>query len=282
MKIQQKIWDEFVYGGHFLALGDAVTLYVLAIILNIPITWDFLIIIYLCVFSANLYNRGKESDTDALTNPERVKVMKKYTDNSQVIISVLIFIVSMLLIYFANVQVLLFAGFIFLISILYSVFLKGMTSKIVGFKSFVAAFFYALMVFLLVFYYSAPVTLAVCLVFVFYYMRIFISAGFCDIKDIKADKKDDLKTFAVAMGKEKTIRILNVLNILSALPILAGIYLGILPFFSGMIILTIPYALYYFQKSKSNDKNNAFLYNVVADGEFIFWLPYILVGKYLL
>lgn len=280
MKMVKKIWDEFVYGGHFLALGDAVTLYVFGVILNIPVTWDFLAIIYLCVFSANLYNRGKESETDALTNPERVKVMKKYTDNSRAVVSVSMFTVVMLLLYFANIAVLLFAGVIFLISILYSVFLKGMTNKIVGFKSFVAALFYALMVFLLVFYYFAPVTLAVFLIFIFYYIRIFISNAYCDFKDIKGDKKRGLKTVAVSLGEKNAIRFLNTLNILSAIPILAGIYLGVLPLFSVMLLLTIAYAFYYFSLNEKADKE--VLSNAIIDGEFILWLPYILIGEYLL
>lgn len=280
MKIVKKIWDEFVYGGHFLALGDAITLYVLAIILNIAITWDFLTIIYLCVFVSNLYNRREEAESDALTNPERVKVMKKYVDSFRAIASVSILIVISLLMYFANVKVLLFAVVIFIISILYSVFLKGITNKIIGFKSFVAAFFYALMVFLLVFYYGASINLAVLLVFSFYYLRIFISNAACDIKDIEGDNKRGLKTFSVYFGDKKSALMLGVINVLSVMPIMVGVYLGVLPFFSIAIIATIPYAFLYLRQNQKVGKET--LTNLIIDGEFMLWLPYLLIVKVLL
>jgi len=276
--ILKKIWSEFIYGGHFLASGDALTLYVLGAILNIHVTWDFMLIIYLCVFSANLYNREEESETDELTNPMRVRVMKKYVDNQKFIIPISLAIVSALFLYFANWNVLIFAGIIFSISILYSVFLKALTEKIIGFKSIIAAFFYGLMVFLLVSYYKTPqIDLAVILVFIFYYIRIYISNAYCDFKDIMGDQKRGLKTIAVYFGEKKAIKILNFLNFASAVPIVAGVYFGIIPVFSLAILLTIFYAMCYFYLNKKVTKE--VLSNVIIDGEFIPWLLYILLGK---
>lgn len=280
MKILRRVWDEFVYGGHLLAFGDALTLYVFGIILDIPVTWDFFVVIYLCVFSANLYNRRKESEHDSITNPLRVKVMKKYADNSNLIILLSMSFVVFLLIYFGNLKALLFAGLIFLISILYSVFLKGLTSRIVGFKSLIAALFYSLMIVLLVIYYSAPLDLGVFVLFVFYYVRIYISNAYCDFKDVKGDQKRGLKTLAVYYGENKAIKILNFLNFASAVPIAIGVYLGIIPVFSLAILLTVFYAMYYFYLNKRVSKE--VLSNAIIDGEFIFWLPYIVVGRYFL
>lgn len=280
LTIITRAWYEFVYGGHFLALGDAVTLYVLGMIFGIPVSWDFLLIVYLCVFVGTLYNRSEESDSDALTNPVRVKIMKKYTDHAKYIMLALMLVVVALFLYYANVSVLLFACVIFLISIMYSVFLKGMTRKIVGFKNFIGALFYSLMIFMLVFYYSAPVTLSVFLIFIFYYIRIFISNAYCDFKDIEGDKKSRLKTPVVTFGERKTIFLLNILNIFSAVPIIYGVYKGSLPLYTMMILLTIVYTMFYLKLYEK--VGNETLFNAIVDGEFILWLPFAWIGKVIL
>ncbi len=272
------IWDEFVYGGHFLALGDAVALYVMAVILNIAVTWDFLVVVYLCVFSANLFNRSDESGHDALTNPVRVKVMDKYVKYFYPItISCLVVSIGLILVY-SNYAALLFAVLIFLIATFYTTLFKKMTKYVVGFKSFVAAFFYALMIFFLSIYYSSPINSAVVLIFLFYYIRIFISNATCDVKDIEGDKKRGLKTIAINMGESGAMRFLNFLNILSGVLIIWGVYIKVLPLFSLALLLTIPYAIYYFYLD-SKMKTKELFTNAIVDGEFLLWLPFLLIGK---
>jgi 4-hydroxybenzoate polyprenyltransferase len=279
-KALKKIWDEFIYGGHFLAFGDALTLYAFGMILDIQVTWDFFIIIYLCVFSANLFNREEEHDTDKLTNPIRVKIMEKYVQNQKYIIPLSLFIVVFLFLTFADLKTLALAGVIFLIAIMYSVLLKRMTKIIISFKSMVAALFYALMVLLLAYYYKAPVDMALIAIFIFYYVRIYISNAYCDFKDVEGDKKKGLKTLVVYFGDKKAINILNVLNYASAIPVIIAIYYGFLPLFSLAVLLTIFYAQYYF--SLNRKINQEFLSNVVIDGEFVPWVLYLVIGKILL
>lgn len=281
IKVKQtlkSIWDEFVYGGHFLALGDVVALYVMAIILNISVTWDFLVVIYLCVFSANLFNRSDESGYDTLTNPVRVRVMNKYVKNFYLITASCLIVSIGLILHYSNYSALLFAALIFLIATLYTTIFKKMTKYIVGFKSFIAALFYALMVFLLVIYYKAPISSAVILISAFYFLRIFISNAACDVKDIAGDKKRGFKTIAISLGEGGAMRFLNVLNIASGLLIVWGVYTKVLPVFSLALLLTIPYAIYYFYlNAKMNSKE---LYtNAIVDGEFLLWMPFILFGK---
>ena len=276
--LTKTIWDEFVYGGHFLALGDAVALYVMAVILSISVTWSFLVVIYLCVFAANLFNRSDESVHDRLTNPIRLKVMKKYSDNFYPIVLVCLVVSASLVVIFSGINALILASLIFVVAILYTTLFKKMTRYIVGFKSYVAAFFYALMVFLLVIYYKAPINTAVILIFIFYYMRIFISNAACDVKDIESDKRRGLKTLAISLGEDTAMGLLNFINICSGLIIIFGVVTGILPSFSLGLLLTVPYASYYFYFNSKMDAKEAFT-NAIVDGEFLLWLPFILLGK---
>jgi len=275
------VWDEFVYGGHLLAFGDAVALYVMAVILNIPVSWDFLVMIYLCVFAANLINRSDEYDNDKLTNPVRVKTMEKYIKLFYPIVIICLASSVFLLLYFSGVKALIFAIFIFLISFLYTFILKSFTRYLLGFKNYIAALFYSLTVFLLVIYYDASLTIAVILIFIFYYLRIFLSSAVCDFKDVEEDNSKGLKTLAIRLGRRKSVFLFDIINIFSGVLIIYGVYKQLLPAFSLGILLTIPFALYYTHFNPSK-KNKEFFFNVIIDGEFVFWLPYIIIGKAIL
>lgn len=276
-----KIWDEFIYGGHYLAFGDAVAIYAIGIVCKIPVTWTIFVVIYLCIFAANLLNRSDESDSDTITNPTRVKVMRKYTKHFNAIVIFCLSVSTVFLLYYASIGTFLFALFIIAIAALYTILLKGFTKYIIGFKNYIAALFYALMVFLLAYYYKFPVNTAVIIIFFFYYLRIFISSAACDIKDIEGDELGGLKTIAIYFGKKNATRLLNVVNILSGILIVWGVYIEVLPVFSYGLLLTIPYASYYLYRG-SKSKNKEFFSNVIIDGEFLLWLPYVILARAIL
>jgi 4-hydroxybenzoate polyprenyltransferase len=137
---------------------------------------------------------------------------------------------------------------------------------------------YALLVIFMALFYNAPITLALVLITVFYFIRMFINTTFFDIKDIKADKKEGLKTFPVVFGENKTKLFLILLNLISIIPIIIGVYLNVLPAYSIALLVTVIYAFLYLNKRKLFT-NQTTLYNVVVDGEFIFWLLYVFVAK---
>jgi len=213
-----------------------------------------------------------------LTNPVRVKVMEKYVKYFYPITAVCLVVAIGLILSYSNYAALLFAILIFVIATLYTSLFKKMTKYVVGFKSFIAAFFYALMVFFLTFYYSVPVGAAAILIFVFYFIRIFISNAACDVKDIEGDKKRGLKTFAISMGENGAMKFLNILNIASGLLIIWGVYVKVLPLFSLALLFTIPYAIYYFYIDSKVSSKEVFT-NAIVDGEFLLWLPYLLLGR---
>jgi 4-hydroxybenzoate polyprenyltransferase len=207
--------------------------------------------------------------------------MEKYVNFFYTITVCSLVVSAGLILYFSSFSALLFAILIFVIATLYTTVFKKMTRYVVGFKSFVAALFYALMVFFLAIYYRSPINVAVILIFVFYFIRIFISNAACDVKDIEGDKKRGLKTFAISMGENGAMRFLNTLNIASGLLIIWGVYIKVLPVFSLALLLTVPYAIYYFYlNSKMNSKE--MFTNAIVDGEFLLWLPFLLIGKVLL
>lgn len=280
--IPKKIWREFVYGSHMLALGDALVIIALSIVLDIGVNWALPVVVYLSVLAINSFNRYEEYEQDILTNPERSASMKKYIKIFPVLIGSMLIASIVIVIFTADLKALFFMGILFALGILYTVIFKGWTKKVVGFKNFSIALPYSLMVVFAALYYDKPITSAVVLIAVFYYIRIFISAMYFDIKDIDGDKREGLKTFAVIYGKKQTSQILHVLNLLSFIPLLAALILGLVPLFSLGLLLTIPYTAYYVSGLFNKNINQTFLSNVIADGEFIFWLPYIFIGGLIL
>lgn len=273
-------WNEFIYGGHLLSLGAVSIVFTSAFLLKIGITWDYLAIVYLSVHSAYLYNRYNEYKKDFLTNPERTQYLENKIKKLPLVIFCFVFVFIAILLYFNRPSVLFLGVFLFLMSLLYSKFFKKVTKNIVGFKNFYVSFVWAFLVIFLVFYYSAQFNLSLLLVIVFVYSRIFIHESFSDIKDIKSDKKENLLTFPIVLGKEKLINILNVINIFTIIPIILGVHLGLFPVYSLILFFTIIYTFLNFKKAKELNYNQNFLYNVLGDGEFIIWPFFIFIGNF--
>jgi len=278
-KILKSIWDEFVYGGHLLSLGAVSVVFTASFLLNIKITWDFLLIVYLGTESVYLYNRYKEFRTDFLTNPERTEYIKKYIKIIPLIIFFFSLIISLILIYHKNFSALFFAVFLLIIGLLYSEIFKGFTQKIVGFKSFFVSLMWALLVIFLAIYYSLSLGLILFLIFVFIFLKCFVITSFFDIKDTEGDRKEGLLTLVNVLGQKKLVDILNLTTVLAVIPIILGFHLKLFPQSSIMLLFTIPYSFYYLKKSQNKKINTSFLYNVIVDGEPILWLFLILIGE---
>ncbi len=274
------LWDEFVYGSHLVALGDVSALLAFSVILKININLTFFLVIYLSIIAINFLNRYEDAEDDINTNLDRYNSVSKYFKFMKLIMLVL-FGLSFLITYLnAPFVALIFMILLFGIGVLYSIMLKNITRKIVGFKNIMTALPYALLVIFLALYNGAPITLAVVSLTVFYFIRMSINTVYFDIKDIKSDEKSGLMTFPVIFGERRTKNVLQVTNIFSAALIISAVLASILPVYALWILITLVYPFIYLNLEQSNFSQTT-IYNVIADGEFIFWSPYILLGRIL-
>jgi len=275
------VGKEFIYGGHLISLGASSVVLTSAILLNIPITWDFLLIVYLITYTVYLYNRFKEFDEDFLTNPDRTQHIGGYIKYTPLIVFCSILVVVGLLLCFSNFLSLIFGLLLLLLGVLYSVCLKKVTKKIVGFKSFYVSFIWALLVIFLAIYYSFPLSLSVFLIVFFVFLRCMIITSFCDVKDVESDSKENLLTLIVTYKKEGLVKLLIIFNVLSAALIIIGIYLSLFSLFSLMLIFTFFYSSCYLRKLSDRKITSPFLYDVFVDGEKFLWSIFVLWGKFL-
>jgi len=285
MKAEQILkfaWNEFVYGGHLLSFGAVSVVFTSAILLDINITIDFLLLVYLIAYTVYLYNRLKEYREDFLTNPERTHHIKGYIKYTPFIIFCCVFAIAGMLVYFGNQTSLIFGLLLLLFGLLYSIYFKRMTKKIVGFKNFYVSLMWSLLVVFLALYYSFTLNLSLIFIGTFVFLRFVIHECFFDTKDIISDKKENLLTMVIIFGKEKLLNILNFINVVTAVLLVIGVYLCFIPIYSLALLLTIPYSIYYLRKIKDEKTSKSFLYSVIVNGEFISWSFFILLGRALL
>ncbi len=279
-KILKSIWKEFIFGGHFQSLGAVSIILVSGILLNIRITWHGLVIIYLIFYPLYLYNRYKEINIDATTNPERTQHFKKYLKWMPIILYTVIILAVAGLAYFNNIQTLVFGLLLLIFGLLYTTVFKKITRKIAFFKNFYVALFFATLVFFAVVYHSETLTIAALLFFLFVYFKSVMMQIFLDIKDIESDKKDALITLPVKFGKKKIFNILKTISLLTTIliPILFSIFWPIFPKSILFLLFTIPFNFYCFKKAK---EQKYFAY-ILGSGEFVLWLILILIGEVIL
>lgn len=269
---------EFVYGSHLLALGAVGIILTLNLVFSINMSWGLLIAVFLGTYSIYLYNHFKEFGADSLTNSERTRHIAIYRKHIPLIIlcSILIFVSTLL---FSNKVSTLFFGLgLLILGLLYSEFLKRVTRKVIFFKTFFVASMWTLLTILFVFYYSFSFNIAFYLILIFIFMRSFLHTSFFDIKDIKLDKEEELKTLPIIL-KEKFFCYFNFLNILSITPIIFGVYSKLLPSSALMLLLTVPYAIYCFEKIRAKNACVIRLSYIFTGGEKILWPILVSLGK---
>lgn len=271
------IADEFLYGSHLVALGAlGITLSVI-LVFSLPSKPLVLVIAYLVYLIIYTYNHARELIFDKNSNPERVK----HLSGKQQWVKMSPFIYSAMLItalLFSNWATALLAVFITAGGILYTEKFKRI--PILGWKTYYVSFFWAILILIVPFFYEIGSVTPYLYFVLFIFIRGLVNTTFSDIKDIESDGARKIKTFPVYWGKEKTLYILQAVNLISFAPILFGIYTKDLPMISLLFGLTIINGVYYLTKAMTLDEKKLRLFSsILIDGEYILWPLVILIGK---
>ena len=278
MKLLKLFWDEFIYGGHLLSLGAVSIVFTTAILLNITITWDALFVTYLGAHTVYLYNRLREVKYDALTNPRRTKHILRYLKYIPYIILFMVSLAAGIVLFFGKFLVVILGICLVLSGFIYTDLVKPKAKRVIALKNFYIAFFWACLTIFLALYYSHPLNMSLFAIFLFVYLRFFISTVFFDIKDVKIDMEEKIPTLPAIFGVERTLKILIVLTFSSVALLVLSVYLEILPLTSLSLLFTVPYTFAYMVALKKKSISTDILYYAVVDGEFLFWTPAILLG----
>lgn len=274
-KLLNKIWDEFIYGGHILSLGASSIVLASGLLLNIKVSFWLFGLVYFGTHSTYLFDRVKDLKKDAATERSK-RISMKLRSAYFMIFGYLM--ITILILCFSNYYSFLLGAVIFSSGYLYNIFFKSLSKTIPSFKNFFVPIPYALLPILLIYYDNQHLSYTVLLIMLFIYLRLFIAVAFYDLKDLNEDKKNKVLTLAVIMQPNKFKILLNIMNILSAAPILFGVISGRIPNYALAILLVVPYFSIYLYNAKKSKNLSLYSY-IFCDGEYLFWFPIILLAK---
>ena len=265
------LWDEFIYGGHWLSLGATAIVFSAMIIFNFMIRWEFIPIIYLITQCSYNYNHYKELNIDLTSDSPRAIHLKKYIGSMPYIIFLYGFFYLILLILFGNITSIIFGIVLFAVSLFFTYKGKKIFSRLTGFKSYYAALTWAMIIPFSAIYISYPLNSTVLLFSLFVFMRLLVDINFFDIKDIKSDEKAKVRTLVLGLGKEKFLFFLHILNLASFFPIIIGIFFNILPLFTIGFFFLFFYTFYFIQMAKGKLYEIQNISYIIVDGEYYYW-----------
>lgn len=276
-RILKTAWNEFIYGGHLQCLGVVGIAYTSSFVLDLEVSWEFLVLSYLVFYPIYIHDRFRGIKMDETTNPDRTRHFKSYLSVIPKLIVASILLLVALLIHIENPTLFIFSLTMLFLGLLYPVYFKDLTKRIVAFKNFYVSAFFAAIVMVPVIFYGHeldPATKAGLIILTaFVFMKTLLMQILLDCKDVEGDKPLGLLTVPVLLGKERSLRLLKVLNLSISLAILIPTVIFLPSFPAGMIVLllVIPLNLYTYSLSR---KDNYMGY-VIGSGEFVLWLVLI-------
>jgi 4-hydroxybenzoate polyprenyltransferase len=279
LKYLSNIQDELIYGGYYTALGGPAFIIITSILTKVPIPIPLLIISYLIPLMVYSYDYYKDMDKDKDTNIERAAHFNKKSQIYPYLMISYVIALTTLLMVFTNIMMISYILILITVGVLYTLGSKKLTQKIPAFKNIYTTLTWTLAgTFTIAFYYSIQINLTYILIFIFLFLKFLPNTIFFDLKDIKSDQREGLKTLPVILGKQKTLKILDILNLIAFIPLFIGIYLKLIPLFAASLIIFYFYSKYYLNKTNTIDnKELRMIGNTLADAEFIAWWPIVLL-----
>ena len=276
MSFASAAYKELVYGGHLLALGTSSMAATAAFIMGMNPTWDLLLMAYLFSLGAYLINRVSDFAEDSVSHPERTEYLKKRLGWLKAA-SAGCFALGYALAFFRNL--IFFAGLLVPLGLAigYSVGIRGMKSAL-GFsrlkdailvKNVTVSFGWSLVPFLVGLYYlSLPLALYVLAPFIF--LRLMVNTIFFYQRDVEADASFGVNTLPIRIGMAGSTRVMDALDLVSGLYLVAALAAGALPLFAAALLIFVPYSFAYRIYARSGRHRDS-LRDFAADGEYLLW-----------
>lgn len=277
--ILRKIWQEFIYGGHLLSLGAACLAWSAGIILGKSFSLELFAIAYFISQVIYSFDHYKDIKKDARGHSERADYLNKQQWQAPFLLVFYLVALAILTGFTKNIAVIVFVAAFLIGGILFPLVFKGFTKKILGFKNFYTAFFWAAgSAFLPFFYYKYSIGLVFVLFFVFVFLRSMVAVVFFDLKDEEVDRALNLKTFPVVLGREKTLLLVGIVNLSCIVLLAIGVCVKLFPMWTVALSLLSLYSCCYLNRAWSlSAESIRKLSYIMVDGEYIFW-PILLLS----
>jgi len=271
--------DELVYGGYLTALVAPALILFTSLLTNTRVQIPLLVIAYLIPLIIYSYDYYRDLNKDMITNLGRTSHLQKKVHYYPIILLIYGTILGVLIWKYASNTLIILIGLMIFGGLLYSTILKKLSTKVPLFKNIYTGINWALGgAFFLPLYNSMNIDLSFLIVFAFIMLRTTINSIFFDLKDYQVDMGEKLKTLPVMLGKDSSIKVLHLLNVISFIPLITGIYLKILPLNSLSMLIFCFFSLFYLIMAKNSLSSGSWgNLSYLADLEFILW-PILLIA----
>lgn len=233
------------------------------LLLGIPVRIDICIAVFLMAFSLYSINKITDIKEDAINIPERLSFIKG-RGNLILAYSILAYILCILMTFLDSPSSAMLCFIPLIANVLYgSRLLPGLPrlKDIPVMKNVVVAVSWAITLTLLPAAHIMYERSTIALVFFFMLIKAFVNTVLYDLRDVKGDRENKIKTLPVILGTEKTVLVLLALN--SALLPLLIIFSGSAWTITAMLILNGFACILYF-----GENMNKLAMDVFVDGEW--------------
>lgn len=270
------LYKELVYGGHLLALGTASMAATTAFVLGRVPTWDLLLMAYLFSLGAYTINRISDFDQDRISHPGRTAYLegrRRYL----ALISASCFILGYGMAFLRNLVFFAALSLPLVLAVVYSVGSRRMKG-ILGIsrlkegllvKNVAISFGWSLVPVLVGLYYlELPIAIMALAPFIF--LRLMVNTIFFDQRDVDADTAFGVSTLPAKLGMAASTRLIDLLDVVSGVYIIAIALSGVVQAFAGALALFTLYSLAY-RRYAGTGKHADATRDLAADGEYILW-----------
>ncbi len=133
------------------------------------------------------------------------------------------------------------AAGLLLFGLAYGSVFKPLTTRIPGFKDVYVAVMWTLLLPFAMACERAPWSWPMTLSALFLFLMVVVNVSACDVKDMREDALEGMRTLAVVLGVPRVFVFLHALNLLLVPLLLGGVLLCLFPVYAVVLLLAVPY-----------------------------------------
>lgn len=246
----------------YMSLGAFFVAYMSSVVLSFPLRPVALFVPFSAAMFIYTLNRHTDKREDSVNLPGRVEFFERH-GNYLLILGSILYIAGIVLSLLRGITLLLLALFPGIVSVLYSI---GRFKRPIYGNLFVA-FAWGITP-LYISAYFGSFSMQSLMLYLFFSLEFFINTTVFDIKDVKGDLTENIRTLPNRFGLEKTKKWLQIINLLTGFLLIIGFFAGLIPDIGLILIALILYSGIYIHLA--DQKKGEIFYGLIVDGEFIF------------
>ncbi len=263
--------DYLTHTSYLIGLAAPSFLISFLVLLGLPLDWQLLVVAFLMAFPSYNINKMTDAAEDKISLPRRVAFLKAHKGAVKWV-SIIGYSIGLVMAFAHNAA----SGILFLLPPLFVVaysmknfLIPGSRWKeITGFKNVsVTALWAFLMASYPAVWFGTPLDIRHAIIFTFVFFKFIGNMLVFDIRDMKGDSANGIRTIPIVLGVGKTLVLLHALNIAAFLAMVVPAYMGILDATAYFISLVCVYSGFYLLKV--GKWNMLFVADILSDGEFV-------------